>query len=500
VGAATGATIGERLARLLADTMSKHKAVSLPAETAARAGLWGVLTEQLEGTAAAAVAQVLGDLADDPDLPGEGRELVRLMTAPAHQTQWLLTIGAAIGILQAGGPAAAAAVLRDIESAAWRRNPTQVLTPEQAAVAVLKNVGSQENLAAEARLSGLNPGRFLALVQMAGNPPGLAELLTLYRRGDISEGRLLTGIRQSELRDEWADEVKRLRYSPPSPEVMLAAAEQHQISEGEAKRVAAEGGLDPAFWSVALKTIGTPPGRDELLELWRRGKISRADVVQGMRESPLKTKYAETLTALKTRVPPPDTIGEMFGKGVIDHGTALNWMADNGIEGPHAAAWLDKNRRTEQAASRDLAKSEVLTLYGARAITRAKAAGLLDQLGYDQGEAGMLLELVDTARLRRTLESAISRTRTLYVGHRIDRSEAAGLLDRLGVPADQRADLLEVWELERAANVRDLTQPQIVQAYRRGLFTRDQAGARLRGIGYEPADAELLVSLATPAE
>jgi len=185
---------------------------------------------------------------------------------------------------------------------------------------------------------------------------------------------------------------------------------------------------------------------------------------------------------------------------VIDHGTALNWMADNGIEGPHAAAWLDKNRRTEQAASRDLAKSEVLTLYGARAITRAKAAGLLDQLGYDQGEAGMLLELVDTARLRRTLESAISRTRTLYVGHRIDRSEAAGLLDRLGVPADQRADLLEVWELERAANVRDLTQPQIVQAYRRGLFTRDQAGARLRGIGYEPADAELLVSLATPAE
>jgi hypothetical protein len=236
-----------------------------------------------------------------------------------------------------------------------------------------------------------------------------------------------------------------------------------------------------------------------MIELWQRGDVSRADVVQVIAESRVKTKYTESLLKLRRRLLPADTIGVLFGKGVLSHGEAASRLGEYGYDPADVNAWLESHRQQQQQATRDLAKGEILALYQARALTRGEADGLLGQLGYDQGEVGLLLDLTDTARLRHARDAAISRIHTLYVGHRIDRSEAASAMDSLGVPSDQRTDLLRVWDLERSANVRDLTEAQIVAAYKRDLFTEGQALTRLRAIGYQGEDAAILLTIATPA-
>lgn len=498
-GPATGARVGQALANLLADTLTRHQAASLPGTNAAKFGLYSVIAERIERASAEELRPVLGDLLALPDLPEPAKQLARAALEPPAQDKVLVAIAAMAGSFFVVTGAAAQPFGAMFSAAAWRSQPVARLTPPTLATLTVRGAIDPGRAQAEARENGLNAERFDLLTKATGNPPGPQDLLTAYRRGVIDKGRLEQGIRQGDLRNEWIPTIEALRYAPVDPSTAIQAAVQGQASTAEAQRIAAQGGLDPAQFDLAYRVAGDPPGVVQMIELWQRGEVSRADVVQVIRESRVKTKYTDALLKLRRRLLPADTIGVLFGKGVLSHAEAAQRLSEYGYDPADVNAWLESHRQQQQQQTRDLAKGEILSLYGARSLTRAEADGLLRQLGYDQGEAGLLLDLTDTARLRRARDAALSRIHTLYVAHRIDRPEAAGAMGRLSVPADQQRELLGVWDLERAANVRDLTEAQIIAAYKRELFTEGEALTRLRAIGYQGQDAAILLTVATPA-
>lgn len=497
-GPATGARVGQALSNLLADTLTKHQAASLPGTSAAKFSLWSVIAERIERASAEELLPVLGDLLALEDLPEPAKQLARAALKPPAQDKVLVAIAAMAGSFFVVTGAAAQPFGAMFAAAAWRQQPVQRLTPPTLATLFVRGAIDPGRAQAEARENGLNAERFDLLTKATGNPPGPQDLLTAYRRGVIDKGRLEQGIRQGDLRNEWIPTIEALRYAPVDPSTAIQAAVQGQASKTEAQKIAAQGGLDPAQFDLAYRVAGDPPGVVQAIELWQRGDMTRADVVQVIAESRVKTKYTDALLKLRRRLLPADTIGVLFGKGTLTHAEAASRLAEYGYDPADVNAWLESHRQQQQQQTRDLAKAEILALYAARSLTRAEAAGLLRQLGYDQGEAGLLLDLTDTARLRRARDTALSRIHTLYVGHRIDRPEAAGAMGRLSVPADQQRELLGVWDLERSANVRDLTEAQIIAAYKRDLFTEGEALTRLRAIGYQGHDAAILLTVATP--
>lgn len=495
----TGAALGERLARLFAETARKHVAATLPGQMDARRRFLGVVLEELEQATAAELRGLVGALADDPELPPELQGFMRTALQPGGQDKILVTIAAMIGSAFVVTSAAAEPFGRDFNRAANRSRPNAVLSPADAAVAMVKGVWDAGRATQEARESGVDAGRFTTLTRIAGNPPGPGELGVMLRRGIIDRAAFNRGIAQGLTRIEWADELAALRFGPPDASTAVAAVVQNQATAGEGRALAALAGLDPKHFDLAVKVAGTPPGVVEVIELWRRGDATRAEVEQVIRESRTKTKYIPLLLKLRRRLLPADTIASMAGDGTLTAAQAHRLLAEHGYADADATAWIRHHTAAQRAGNRDLAKGEVLALYEARALPRARAEQLLRKLGYDASEAGLLLGLRDTARARRLRDAGAARVGALYVGHHIDRGKAATDLDALHVPGDQRAELLRVWDLERAANVRELTPAQLTQALRRRLLDRRTALRRLEGLGYTAGDAELLLKLSTPA-
>jgi hypothetical protein len=381
-------------------------------------------------------------------------------------------------------------------------NPLRVLSPEVAAEAVLRNVWPHDRAAAEAQRSGYNRERFDVLAALAGNAPDPASLAVALRRGLIDHARFVQGIRQGRLRDEWAELVQQLSVQEPSPTDPLEALLQGQLTEPRARELYQLFGGDPAHFTWLYNTRGGAPTPVQAAEMANRGIIpwsgSGPGVVsyeQAFLEGPWRNKWLAPFRKAAEYFPPPRTVTAMYREGSLTRARAMELLEAQGLATDLAAAYLvsGSNQKTEK--TRDLAMSTITTLYRDRLVTRSNAAGFLTALGYDANEAELLLEVVDTEVVQRFLNAAVSRVHTLYVGHKIDRSDAQTALAALNVPAENLTDLLGIWDLERAANVRTLTPTDITAAVKQQLLSDDQGLAELEALGYQPHDAWLYLSV-----
>lgn len=435
---------------------------------------------------------VLGHLADNEDLPGHVRDALGVMLQPEHQAQFFIALFAVQGIISQFVMAAVQPEVQSIQNQAWPRLPVVPLSPAEAALAVVRGVLSMDEGISAAAESGLDVGPFQTLWRITGEPPALQELLLLYRRGQISDQRLLEGVRQSRIRDEWQPEILDLRYAPPSPAEVISGTVEGHLGLAEAVKLFQEAGINPEHFQWMYQTAGRPPGMMEMLTLLNRGQVTEDQVVTAIRESNVKNKYIDALLKLRFRIPPQRTIVSMLRHGVITDEKATTWLLDLGYHPEDVKLFIAEGHAQKTQAEKDLALGTVKTLYADRLISRADAESHVRGLGYDAHEAEMILSLVDVQRARRFTEAAIGRVHTLYVGYHLTRGVASSTMDRLGVEAGERDDLLDIWDLERQANARHLTLAQVQGAAKRGIIKRDDFDRRAAALGYQEADMEIL--------
>ena len=146
-------------------------------------------------------------------------------------------------------------------------------------------------------------------------------------------------------------------------------------------------------------------------------------------------------------------------------------------------------------ASRDLSVSTITTLYGDQLIDGPTATGMLTALGYDASEAGFVLAVQDLRRVQHYVETAVTRVHSLYTGHKLGRNVAYGALIDLQVTPDDANSLLDLWDIERLANVKVLTPAEIASAFVKGFLAESDALARLADAGYQPYDAWVYLAI-----
>lgn len=494
-----GASIGRALSALLSDTMSRHKAASIPIEAASRRAFTRSMMEEMEGEMAEIARHVFDDALADPEVPETAKALLRLLTEPSHQVSFIVQlIALPLAIMGVAG-AIEAGTVDQTAARSRHQTPGVHLSPELLAEAVLKGVADTNTAADEARYSGVTADRFGVMVGAAGEPIGLQEMLEAYRRGIIDEARLQHGIRQSRVRNEWTDVIEALRFAPMSPASAIEAAVQSHLTIEQARAIAAEGGLFPAHFDPLYETAGSPPGIQEMLELWNRGIATEGQVDQAIRESRVKNKYVPLIKAARRRLPPERTVVSMVHQGVLDAPGGIAKLLDLGFSPEDAALLVQEGLNTKKAADRDLAKGEIVTLYEDGTIDAAKAGAMLGKLHYDAEETGFLLELADHRRERQYTQALITRVHARYVSFKLDRSEASAQLDAAHVPTPARDQIIRLWDLERASNIPTLTVAQLEGLVRREALDPDEFLVRVQQLGYTLDDAQALLVLAEPA-
>lgn len=414
---------------------------------------------------------------------------------PERVGEWLLDLMGFVGLALGGAAAAAAPWLDTLQQDAYHLDPSHRLTPAQLAEQVVKGVTDEQSAAIEALYSGINESRFSTMVQQTGNPPGPGELLDMLRRNIIDDAKFEHGVRQGYIKTEWVEQIRAFRWQLLNVGEAVAGVVQNHIDEGVAHNVAAAHGITPADFQVMVDNAGNPPGPMEMLNLLNRGVMNRDEVVQGMRESRLKNKYIDALLQLAVRKVPMRTITTLITHGAIDDGRAIAMLRELGYVAEDAQAIVTAAHFAKAAPQRELSMATIKQLYVEHMISRDDAIADMVRLNYTPQVAAQILDLADHDISTRDQRATITKIRNAYLSRRIDRANAAGDLDAIGLPATQRDAALKLWDLDRDNQVALLTPAQIVHAGKVELFSPDEVLGQLTARGYSDADAMVLAML-----
>lgn len=372
------------------------------------------------------------------------------------------------------------------------------LLPADLALMTLRGIIDRDQGAAVAAESGMTPGDFDLLTFATGEPPAAESMNEALRRGFIDDATYEKAIRQSRIRDEWIPVMKQLRFAPMATADAVEAVVRNYIDADQGRAIAEQNGLLPEHWPVLLEAHGRPPGLMQMMALWNRGEASQAQVEQSIRESDIKDKYVPTLLGLRYKIPSERILIELVETGSMPATRAQQLLEKDGYEPDVAGALLKAGTAKRTAKHKAVALGTVEQLYEAHAIDQAKATELVVALGYPPEDVPLILASADLKRELKYREQAIGAIRAGYLARKISEPVAAQELAAAGVPTDQAGQLLRLWVLELVAKRRTLTEAQIIHAHRQGHLNRADTITRLKGIGYDTADAAFLVTTSGP--
>jgi len=376
---------------------------------------------------------------------------------------------------------------------------------------VVRGFMDRQTATTEAGFTGWDTHRFDLLTKIAADAPGPGDLAIALRRELITEDSpdpdvpsFAGGIRQGRLSNIWIPMFHGLAEDWPTWQEALNADLQGQLSHDDAMAMYKRLGGRPEFYQWLFNTRGQAPTPTQALELLNRGIITergrgpeQTSYEQAFLEGPWRNKWLEPFLALRTYVLPPRSVVAMVHNGALTDQQAATELAKSGVAPEQAAALIIEGHHRAAATDKDLAKADILAMYSDRLIPQADAHSLLTALGYSDDNATLLTELTDLRRSIAAVNTAVSRIHTLYVSHKITRAAAIEVLKKLGIPQDQLSEIVHTWDLEAAANIKQLTEAQIARAYKLEFITQAEATDELVTLGYTPFDAWILLSNAT---
>jgi len=314
--------------------------------------------------------------------------------------------------------------------------------------------------ARRAELVGYPPADFDLMVAVTGNPPGGDQLLDLWNRGTIAEPDVERGLRQSNLKPEWFDDYKELRYFIPTVAdlVRMAVREvftpairsQYGLDDEFPDDFSREGlkrGLSPewaaAYWAAHWEL----PSIEQGFRMLHRGEIDLDELGTLLRTKDVMPYWRERLTAIAYLVPGRVDLRRMFRAGVIDEAQVRAGYTRLG----YAAA-----------------DAQTLTDFAVDEKETASTGGNL------------------VPRYRRAV---VTRAYRLFLERDLSETQARSLLAQVGIRTQTIDDVLELWTLERSIFQRELTPAQIRAAWKKDRLTLAEAMAELDERGYSPEDA-----------
>jgi hypothetical protein len=411
-------------------------------------------------------------------------------------------------MLQNLAQAAEGPLTAEIGQLAFGQFPTLVSSPIELAAGVVRGHVASDHAFSEAKKSGYDKEPFQLLLDNAGQPLPLLALLEAWRRQIIpKEGQgaasvsLEQGIRESDLKNKWTPVVEALQWQLANPGVVIEGWLRAQISEADARAILKQNGLDDATATLMYKSAGRPPSPQELFDAMHRDLIpldgeggDTLSVRQGFLETDLKNKWWPVWSKLAEYLPPPRTVTAMMREGALtdEQGAALFKKA--GLPDELVKAYMAAAHHQRVAASKELAKTDILAGYVDGLIPAADALTALGKLGWPPLSAQFELDIADFRRQKSLYDGAINRVKAQYIDRKVSAETARNALQALGATSAHVNELFAVWDVERANLVKRLTATDWAAAAYYKVITPEAAIIATQALGYTEYEAWVHVS------
>ena len=194
---------------------------------------------------------------------------------------------------------------------------------------------------------------------------------------------------------------------------------------------------------------------------------------------------------------------KLYELGYYDQDGLQRKLKEMGYRDEAIKLILEKIKLESQKKEKDLSKSDILRAFKKGIITESDARAKLMELGYSTEEVDLLIRIYtvnrDVQKKEKKRDLTTSQVLRAYRLNLIERYEAERMLDKLGYDKEEIKILLDAEDLRKNVDKhekhRDLTATQIAKAFLLGLISFEEAKDRLKHIGYDEDEAELLLSI-----
>lgn len=310
---------------------------------------------------------------------------------------------------------------------------------------------------------------------------------------------------------------------PLSPSDLADMVVRGVMEHAEAALTAAKSGVNGADFNLLVTNTGEPPSALDMLQLMRRGKVSRDDVIKAVKQSRIKNEWVDTILELGVEVPTPADILRATLQGQIDHegGRALYQklggdleyfqlmfdtegsaptpneaaqMANRGIipwegtgpesisfeqaflEGPWRDKWLTPFRKSAEYFP---PPRTITAMYNSGALNRTDAADLLSRQGLSPALVAAYLSDAAQSKTNKFKELAAGTIGTLYQDQAISDADAKSMLMKLKYDGTEADFIILTWQLQREQKFRDTAISTTHTQYTNHKITRDKASSLL---------------------
>lgn len=488
-----GPVLGKALRDLFVDGFVAAKAGILPHENSERVKANLGTFDHLESQLAPLTKAWTADILANPDLPDGLRGALTEMQEPEHAIGFLLQtlgwIGYLMGAISQLGAIASRGVAYDMNA----ETLNVPLTPADAADAVMRSLLTETEGAVEAAQAGVGPETFGLMVNLVGEPPGIIDMLSLWRRGVMDWGTFQEMVAYSRVKTTYATWYKILAYSYMSPADVIELCVKGVITPELAKTMFAKAGGKATQFTQLYLGAGDAIGVEKVMTLWNHGLATENEVDATLGRSRINPVFYSLAKQQRHHFLSAYQIGQCLTKGLVDAPTATTWLLQLGLPATQAAAYAQAGATTKSSTAKAETEAMVIQLYTDLVVTAQQAEEMLVNLGYTAEVAGILIELADAKRALRQQSSAVSAVRAAFLAGHITATTAGIDLDELEIPPDAKAAWLQDWAVEKSARLKVLTVAQIGTAAKKGVITYDTAFNRYVEMGYSTTDAEVLV-------
>jgi len=304
---------------------------------------------------------------------------------------------------------------------------------------------------------------------------------------------------------EWANRFWGAHWVRPTIEHLNQYLYRHHDFDKEWEHEVKLNDYAPYAVKWLKDIIFSPYTRVDIRRMWDIGLVTEEEMLENYRWLGYDDKHAERMTLWSKAYTVAADIRALYSKGWIDESGARQMIEAAGVPKERADVFLQKLVKSGQAdrvaTEKDLTKTDILRLFKLGLISQSQAASMLTDLGYDAEEASYLTALYQGSQEITLKELTQAQILKAYRFGIYNRDEAKNKLIEEGWSSDAAETLLRLEDVNKAEAAvtkqyeRDLSRSDIINAIQREIIDKQTGHDYLAYMGYSEWEIDLIFAL-----
>jgi len=305
--------------------------------------------------------------------------------------------------------------------------------------------------------------------------------------------------------DEWADRWWASHWVRPPIEQLNEALYRNIIDSDTWTKEVRLNDYAPYAIPWLQNIIYQPYTRVDIRRMWDMRVVDEDEVYTNYKWLGYDDEHAKRMTLWTKIYTMESELRSRYSKGWIDEAQVRSELLNAGMPESRVSEWVEKivkvDKTDRMADERDLTKTDILRLLKVNSLTSSQAMDMLKAIGYDDVEAGYLVNLAlyqPEIELKELTQAQILKAYTLQV---YSRDEAKNKLIEYGYSESTAETLLKLEDIKledakvvKAAE-RDLSRTDIINGIKRKLIDTATGYNYLSYMGYSDWEIKFIFNL-----